>query len=70
MLKHTDELRDLFSGSLERVKPHDHSVFITVDEIAEIIGEFDESSYTELAELGDEYLIEEEGGGFYVSHHP
>ena len=69
MPKYTDELRDLFFEILECSS--DHTVFVTVEEIAEVMGgEFDESSYDELAELYDDYFIAEEQGGFYVSHHP
>mgnify|MGYP003671228079 CR=1 FL=1 len=64
------KLRNLFDECLENAKPHDQTVFITVDEIAEIVGEFNESTYGELDGLSNEYTIGEEQGGFYVSRHP
>ena len=44
------------------------SVFVPIEEIAEAFGgNFDEDSYEALAELSDDFEIEEEGGGFFVS---
>ena len=72
MPKHTDELRDLFFEILECSS--DHTVFVTCEEIAEVMGfSFLPSAcafQSWLAELDGEYLIAVEQGGFYVSHHP
>ncbi|MHA2082997.1 MAG: hypothetical protein ACXABD_04525 [Candidatus Thorarchaeota archaeon] len=77
MPRYTDELRDLFNESLECCV--DKTVFVPIEEITEVVGEFIESSYEELAELDDEFIIEEKSSwpsclgntiGFYVSQHP
>ena len=76
-MDHTAELRQLFLMLLDN---QDEPVFVPIERITEIIGEWEESgggyAYDKLDELGDEFEIEEKSSwptclgntvGFYVA---
>lgn len=47
--------------------PEDRAIWVTVEDLEEWLGEWDEDSYDAISILSDKFDIEEEQGGFFVS---